>query len=263
MRRRERTSGLTLILESLAVDPTLCLEPDGNDFYRLSAGAGKGRRIAMAKVKDLVSAGLLRPAGSGAFRADPALNARLRRMRAGQDAFLAQHARLADQPGGEPRVRVNLDEWPLAALARRGRDGAPFLEPAAIAAAERLRGDFEFARLQPRITASWSATVNTGRRDGSQADLADNVVAARKRVEAAIQAVGLELSGVLLDTCCFLKGLETVERERRWPARSAKLVLRLALAALARHYGIGGVAEGAARGAMRHWGATGYRPTIG
>jgi hypothetical protein len=264
MKSARRRSAIAVILEALASEQGARLQAEGADFYRLEGSERDGLRIPASAVGSLASAGLLlRPADGQGFAADPALGAWLRRRSGGADPFLSQHVRLSEPLGGSAAPRINLDVSPIAALARPGRGGAPFLEPAAITAAERLRRDFEFARLQPRITASWSASVNTGRRDGSARDLADNVIAARKRVEKAIMAVGPELSGVLLDVCCFLKGIEAVERERRWPARSAKLVLRLALAALARHYGIGTNAEGAERAEMRHWGASDYRPAIG
>ena len=82
--------------------------------------------------------------------------------------------------------------------------------------------------------------------------------------EVWIETVGPELSGVLIDICCFLKGLEQVEMERGWPVRSAKIVLKTALAALARHYEPQPSNQGRASTPQTlHWGAPDYRPIIG
>jgi len=86
-------------------------------------------------------------------------------------------------------------------------------------------------------------------------------LAARQRVEKAMQAVGPEFSGLLLDVCGFLKGLETIVSERQWPRRSARIVLDLALARLARHYGMKREQAGAPA-PLRHWGTQDFRPAI-
>lgn len=87
----------------------------------------------------------------------------------------------------------------------------------------------------PSMGVNWDVT-GSGSRANGVLEITDAALAARQRVERALEAVGPELSGVLIDVCCFLKGLEVVERERQWPVRSAKLILKTALAVLDRHY---------------------------
>ncbi|ODN72410.1 DUF6456 domain-containing protein [Methylobrevis pamukkalensis] len=164
--------------------------------------------------------------------------------------------------GHSTLVEFDLAESPLAWLhSRRGKDGADLFGDDAFAAGERLRRDFTLGALEARTTMNWSsfASGSERRRGAGGTDFSDGVMAARARVSAAVQAVGPELGGILVDVCCFLKGLPEVERERGWPARSGKLLLAAALGALARHYGYG-TPSGAARRALRHWGAPDYRP---
>lgn len=154
------------------------------------------------------------------------------------------------------------NESPLARLAlRRGKAGRLFLDAAEAMAGERLRADFTRAGLTPQVTQRWEHTPRAGGAPQGAGDLSDSAIDARTRLGAALDAAGPELSGLLLDVCCFLKGLETVERERRWPARSAKLVLKVGLAILARHYGLAG--GGGREGKIRRWGAPDYKPRVG
>ncbi|MEQ1714895.1 MAG: DUF6456 domain-containing protein [Hyphomicrobium sp.] len=167
---------------------------------------------------------------------------------------------------GKPRF--NGDESPLTWLARRkDKEGRPLIARPEFEAGEKLRSDYHFALLAQRVTASWSSMpIDAGARratPGIGVDLADNVIAARERVNRALAAVGPELAGILIDVCCYLKGLEALEKAEGWPQRSGKIILQLALQRLARHYGL--INEPAATSGpakVRHWGAAGYKPRI-
>jgi hypothetical protein len=160
---------------------------------------------------------------------------------------------------------INLAESPLAQLMRRkSKQGTPFLSRAEFEAGERLRADYTRGQIMPRLGANWTASVSSGRRgvDNGIAELTESALAARMRVDRAVAAVGPELSGVLIDICCFLKGLELVEKERGWPVRSAKLMLKTALGALSRHYRPPVPRRDGGPRPLLHWGAEDYRPRI-
>jgi len=179
-----------------------------------------------------------------------------RKVPAAVDHYRAQHLSLADAPAHLAQGALfDEAESPLLWLARRkGPDGRALIAPHQLQAGERLRADFTFAQMMPRTTANWHSPVSGRQRDGnSSGHVSDRIIAARQRTRQALEAVGPEFSGLLLDVCCFLKRLDAVEQERQWPARSAKVVLQLALERLARHYGYQAQACGKARAALRIW----------
>ena len=209
---------------------------------------------------------------AGGYRLSSAGCAWLRRQHASADAFQEQHqvrtVRDIEYERAKRPAIVDETESPLAWLAKRkDKDGAPMLAPHQFQAGERLRSDYHFAGLTARVTASWNPAAATKRSSGGgndQAALTDNVMAARQRVVRALAAVGPELSGVLVDVCCHLKGLEEAERTEKWPQRSGKVVLQIALTRLARHYGLIHEGQGtdAIKRRLQHWGAADYRPAI-
>ena len=137
------------------------------------------------------------------------------------------------------RMRYSVAESPLIALARRkDRDGAPFLSNAHVNAGERLREDFELAQMGPRTTQNWDSFLSGGARGGYYPDsgVPNGPAAARARVARALGDLGPGLSDVALRCCCYLEGLETAEKKLGWSARSGKIVLRIALHRLIRHY---------------------------
>lgn len=177
------------------------------------------------------------------------------------DAFRSQHLALAQRQitteFGHADVIVDEAESPLAWLARRrGRDGQPMIAPHQLLAGERLRADFTRAQLTPRTTSNWESPISSGAR-GAAGAFTDTMITARQRFNQALDTAGPEFSGLLVDICCFLKGLEDIERARAWPTRSAKIVLQLALDRLARHYGYAAKITGPGHAPVRTWLAEG------
>jgi len=139
--------------------------------------------------------------------------------------------------GARGRTRYGVMESPLVALARRrDRDGRLFLSEPLVRAGERLREDFELAEMACGDTGDWEAVL-AGEMDWSDGeDAPGSAAAARGRVIAALSELGPGLGDIALRCCCHLVGLEQAEKDMGWSARSAKIVLRIALQRLRRHY---------------------------
>lgn len=239
-----------------------------------------------ARLLETVDAGVLEAAADAGWVVEDAQSSRwrlgdggrlhLKRSLAGATDFerpqpARKERRAVARTGVVTAPGVNPCESPLAWLSRRkDKDGNPYISRIEFEAGERLRADFWYGQMTPRVTANWSpVATRSGDWRGSAdacANMADNVVGAQERVRRALAAVGPELASVLIDICCHLKGLEQIERRAGWPQRSGKIVLHLALMSLARHYGMsttaGGSGQRADRVRVRHWGTADYRPGL-
>lgn len=127
---------------------------------------------------------------------------------------------------------VNLAESPIAWLHARGH-----LEDRLFAAGEKLRADFERAQLGARITMRWDP-VRGGSAGDQNLTPGERQIAAKARFDGALEAAGTGLEDVLWRVVCAGESLPVAEKGLGWPARSGKLVLRLALERVADFYRI-------------------------
>lgn len=143
--------------------------------------------------------------------------------------------RRAAGPGGLARSRavtVNLAESPLVWLHARGH-----LEERLLDAGEALRADYERAQLPASITMRWDPVRVKTTGDHGLAP-SERQVAARMRFDGAISAAGKGLEDILWRVVCAGEALPEAEKTLGWPARSGKLVLRIALERVADFYRI-------------------------
>lgn len=216
----------------LLARPGAVVEPQGAG-YGVRLGASR-RRCVMLTLDDAAFAVLAR-------------EATLKPRREGGWTMVAR-PEVATPPPGRPGVieasvqtaegivQRNLGESPIAWLARRrDRHGRPWLAPAEVAAAERLREEYESLGTLGRMTMRWDATPRV---DGGRPGLApaERDHAARQRIARALDAVGPGLREILERVCLMGSALEAAEASLKLPRRAGKAVLKLALQALARHY---------------------------
>lgn len=206
---------------------------DGDGIGRLSApGAAWLRRRAAADA-----------AGRALVAGDPEMAAVAAPYRAQHQALAVRRA--VDGPGLEggtgERQWVNLGESPLGWLRRRrDKAGVPLISAAQFTAGERLRSEFERAGIPPRVTSVWSGlSAEAGGGGYRDCSPTERQMRCRQRFERAMAAMGPGLAEVVVRVCCYQEGLNAIEGDRGWPARSAKVVLGLGLDRLRAFYGIG------------------------
>ncbi|WP_336986887.1 DUF6456 domain-containing protein [Altererythrobacter aquiaggeris] len=130
-------------------------------------------------------------------------------------------------------VTVNLAESPLSWLHARG-----YIDGRLYDAGERLRADYERAQLAPCITMKWDPVRISGQGGDAGLSPTERQIAAKARFGGAMAAAGAGLSDILWRVVCACEGIPDAEKELRWPARSGKLVLKLALDRVAHFYRI-------------------------
>ena len=227
--------------------------PDGRTERLAVLDRGVARAMAL---KDWITCEA--PGRVSRYRVTAAGRAELNRLlaeaenfaRAGADDFVGMaedrggfaHARPPEGDGETPapsrRIRYGGPDTPIAMLARRrDRDGRPFLEDTLVRAGERLAEDFALAQMGPRTTQNWDRFLTAGAApSGTGPTPLRGAEAARARVAGALGDLGPGLGDVVLRCCCYQQGLETAEKRMGWSARSGKIVLRIALQRLKRHY---------------------------
>jgi hypothetical protein len=128
--------------------------------------------------------------------------------------------------------KFNRDESPISWLFSRG-----YLTRRQFAAGEALRRDYELAQLDRMATMSWSP-IGPSKGGGSGLNYSEAQIAAKSRFDGALDMAGRDMRDICWRIICAGEALPNAEKDMGWPARSGKLVLRLALDRVADYYKI-------------------------
>lgn len=145
--------------------------------------------------------------------------------------------RIIEGPDGKAmQVMMNLAESPVSWLYVRGRISRRQYD-----AAEALRRDWERAQMGARVTMNWdSAAAPSGTRRAAPggSSMGEGQMAARERLQRAMDTAGPGLIDILWRVACAGESLAAAERALDWPSRAGKLVLGFALDRVADYYRI-------------------------
>ena len=204
------------------------------------------------QVLQLASDGVVRIKGRECVASDLAANW-VKRQMLNIDQFSNQHRVIKLTNDHVPQ---NLKEGVLSQLAI-GRKGVPaFMQQHHLEAASRFQRLVETAQMRQRTTMSYDptrASTKSGDVAGGGIDLSDSAIDAREALNACLKALPSDCAGIVMDVCGLQKGLQLIETERRWPRRSAKLILRVGLEQVANHFGLMPVATGVSNSKSLHW----------
>ncbi len=230
---------------------------NGAGLYRCNTGA-RHHTLAVDCVEKLVSDGVLKLV-AGKCLPTPLARNWLKRQLCATGEIASQHRHIVP---GMDRSMINLGESVVALLAVSRNGSAPFLQAHHLQSAERLRSLLERAQMIQRTTMSYDPTRTPGGGGGGAGafDISAAGLDARAELRRVLDPLPPDCAGVLIDVCGFLKGLQTIEFERKWPRRSAKLVLRIGLEQLALCFGLSTSATGAKSTRTRNWLGAGARP---
>ncbi|MBL8548403.1 MAG: hypothetical protein JNJ73_00355 [Hyphomonadaceae bacterium] len=203
-------------------------------------------RLTGEQVRALEADGALTRRDGGGFVLSAAGAARAARIAANPDErFLAQHGPLVERPVMAPdgAIRSARGYFPHPVVLRlermRDGEGAPWFSREEIAAARCLRADWEAGQAGLLPGSDWTAAPRSAQargpgngREGAMAAGMD----ARARVNASLGRLCVQQRRIVEALCLNEMGLEEFETAERWPARSGKIALKLALAQLSLAY---------------------------
>jgi len=198
------------------------------------------------EVRELASSGAIIATGDGAYRLTEAGFARaIREASRPTEAYAAQHRPIGDRMvmDAEADMRVvrghDADRTLRRLAEMRDHAGRAWLDSAELAAAARIKADWERGELGLVRGSDWTAPPkgSTPRGPGAQDAAMAARCDARRRMAEALDRLAPPLRTAIERVVLREEGLEALERGESWPARSGKLALKLALAQLAKAIG--------------------------